>query len=55
MFGIHSPSTVMAELGTYIIQGLLDGISSLVDSIKQIWENIKQTAISTFNSVKDNI
>lgn len=55
VFGIHSPSTVMAELGTYIIQGLLDGISSLVDSIKQIWENIKQTAISTFNSVKDNI
>lgn len=55
VFGIHSPSTVMAELGTYIIQGLLDGISSLVDSIKQIWENIKQTVISTFNSVKDNI
>lgn len=55
VFGIHSPSTVMAELGTYIIQGLLDGISSLVDSIKQIWENIKQTAISIFNSVKDNI
>lgn len=55
VFGIHSPSTVMAELGTYIIQGLLDGISSLVDSIKRIWENIKQTAISIFNSVKDNI
>lgn len=55
VFGIHSPSTVMAELGTYIIQGLLDGISSLVDSIKQIWENIKQTAISIFNSMKDNI
>lgn len=55
VFGIHSPSTVMAELGTYMIQGLLDGISSLIDSIKQIWENIKQTAISIFNSVKDNI
>ena len=55
VFGIHSPSTVMAELGTYMIQGLLDGISSLVYSIKQIWENIKQTAISIFNSVKDNI
>ena len=55
VFGIHSPSTVMAELGTYIIQGLLDGISSLVDSIKRIWKNIKQTAISIFNSVKDNI
>ena len=55
VFGIHSPSTVMAELGTYMIQGLLNGISSLIDSIKQIWENIKQTAISIFNSVKDNI
>lgn len=55
VFGIHSPSTVMAELGTYIIQGLLNGISSLIENVKQIWKNIKQTAISIFNSVKDNI
>ncbi len=53
--GIHSPSTVFAEYGQFIVQGLFNGISSLIDSIKQIWENIKQTAISIFNSVKDNI
>ncbi len=27
-FGIHSPSTVMAEMGKYIIQGLLNGLKS---------------------------
>ena len=53
--GIHSPSTAFAEYGQFIVQGLFNGISSLIDSIKQIWENIKQTAISIFNSVKDNI
>ena len=53
--GIHSPSTVFAEYGQFIVQGLFNGISSLIDSIKQIWENIKQTAINIFNSVKDNI
>lgn len=44
-FGIHSPSTVMAEIGTYIMQGLLNGIKSLVGSvvksIQDVWSGIK--------------
>lgn len=54
-FEIHSPSKVMAELGTYIIQGLFNGISSLVGNIEQIWENLKTTTVNIFNNVKDNV
>ena len=42
VFGIHSPSTVMAEMGNYIMQGLLNGISALVFKVQNIWDNIKQ-------------
>lgn len=33
ILGIHSPSTVFAEIGGYIIQGLSDGISSAIDLV----------------------
>lgn len=43
--GIHSPSTVFAEIGTNMMQGLINGISSLMQSVvslfSKIWENIK--------------
>ncbi|ADD80808.1 tape measure protein [Rhodococcus phage ReqiDocB7] len=29
-FGIHSPSTVMAEIGGYIIEGLINGLEAIV-------------------------
>ena len=41
VFGIHSPSTVMAEMGSYLMQGLLNGISGLVERISEIWNDIK--------------
>lgn len=54
-FGIHSPSTVMAEMGKFLIQGLLDGIKGLAGSVKQAWDSMKQTAVSTWETVKQNI
>lgn len=54
-FGIHSPSTVMAEQGNYIMQGLLNGITNLVDNVKQIWENMRNTAIQKFIEIKNSI
>ena len=54
-FGINSPSTVMAEMGGYIIEGLKNGITSLIDKITEIWNNMKETAISIFNSVKEKL
>lgn len=39
-FGIHSPSTKMAEMGEFIVQGLFDGIAGLIDIIIQPFEEI---------------
>lgn len=33
-FGIHSPSTVMAELGGYLLDGLFNGLAGIGDRIK---------------------
>ncbi len=55
LFGIHSPSTVMAEMGRYIIEGLLNGIKSLVPNVQEIWERMKETALIIWNSVKDSL
>lgn len=45
LFGIHSPSTVFAELGGYMIDGLKEGLSGIWESIKGIftglWNNLK--------------
>lgn len=47
-FGIHSPSTVMAELGVNLIQGLLDGMLSLLRSIGSwLKENLIDPIINT--------
>lgn len=54
-FGIHSPSTVMAELGKYLIEGLLNGIKGLAGSVKQAWDSMKQTAVQTWETVKQNV
>lgn len=54
-FGINSPSTVFYELGTYITEGLYNGIQSLINTITEIWENIKSTAINIFKNIKTKI
>ena len=45
-FEIHSPSKKMKELGGFVIEGLLEGISSLVDTVTTIFQGI-WTAIQT--------
>lgn len=55
MFGIHSPSTVMAELGTNIMQGLINGIQALFDVVNNLWNGIKQVVVNVFNNVKNFI
>lgn len=69
-FGIHSPSTVMAEQGNFIVEGLLNGIknvwhtitdffSGALDGIKnvcsQAWEGIKTGASTAWNGIKDTV
>lgn len=67
LFGIHSPSTVMAEIGAFLIEGLLQGISdtwqgildffgnaldALTTSIGQAWDNIKEVASTAWENIK---
>lgn len=53
-FGIHSPSTVMAEMGTFIIQGLLNGIESLFSNVKETLEELKGIFVSKLEKIKDS-
>ena len=45
-FGIHSPSTVMADMGGYLMEGLINGI-------KDGWNNIKESVGTVAQSVID--
>ncbi len=53
-FGIHSPSTVMAEIGGYLIDGLKNGIGDVWKKIKEKFETFKQRTTSWFNSSTNN-
>ena len=69
-FGIHSPSTKMAEMGGYIIQGLCNGIknawssitgffSNALNSIKttlsNAWQSVKTTATTAWSGIKNTL
>lgn len=53
LFGIHSPSTVMAELGGYIVDGLCNEISDSITKVKEIFEEILTTIQSVFEMIGD--
>lgn len=57
LFGIHSPSTVMAEIGRYLIEGLIQGLensmSNLVRPLANLSEKIKNGFQSAFDGVKN--
>ncbi len=65
-FGIHSPSTVMAEMGGYLMDGLLGGIKGLVedvvgvftgigDRIGETWENITTAASTAWEGISTTV
>lgn len=47
--GINSPSTVMAEQGNYIIQGLLKGLETMPDAVSQLFQSTLDS-ITTWGS-----
>ena len=68
LFGIHSPSTVFAEMGGQLIAGLAEGISAawtaiteffssaasaLIDFLSNAWDGIKASAVSAWESIRD--
>lgn len=59
LFGIHSPSTVMAEIGKMLMQGLYNGIESFVETIKKIfetlWNGIKTTTETAWKGITSTV
>ena len=70
VFGIHSPSTVMADMGVLLVEGLFGGLKSvwnkitgffsekltgIKDAFKGAWNSIKTTTATVFGAVKDKI
>lgn len=53
LFDIHSPSTVMAELGTFLMEGLFNGISSLVENVASIFGDLKQKIGEKWSEISD--
>lgn len=49
-FGIHSPSTVMAEQGGYIIAGLKKGITDAISGVTETAKKILSAIKSTFDN-----
>lgn len=45
IFGIHSPSTVMAELGAYMGQGFANGITSTEDGVNHSMDEMTSSAL----------
>lgn len=68
LFGIHSPSTVFAEMGGFLIDGLLQGISEtwgniveffsgaaegLINFLGESWDTIKEAASVAWEAIKE--
>ncbi len=57
LFGIHSPSTVFAEIGSFLIQGLINGISSLIGNVSSvivgIWDGLKKSISDKTQEILD--
>ena len=63
-FGIHSPSTVMIEMGQYLMEGLRNGISNFIssviakfaeikDKIVEKWTETRKKTEETWNNIKN--
>ena len=70
LFGINSPSTVMQELGGFLIDGLLKGITDtwhsitdfftktlpeLGDKIKNKWDDIRKSTEEKFGAIRETL
>lgn len=53
LFGIHSPSTVMAEQGIYIMQGLMNGVVSMVASVVSVFSGLWTSIQGVFSHITD--
>lgn len=50
-FGIHSPSTVFADIGQFLIKGLMNGVSGMLGSVRQGFTKLVDTIIAPFRNL----
>lgn len=53
LLGIHSPSTVFTEIGGYIMQGMINGITALIETVKTHFKNLVTNIKSFFTSLPE--
>lgn len=54
-FGIHSPSRVMMDMGSYIVEGLTVGISNEEKSLRSSANHMSKTIFDTFDDIDERI
>jgi phage-related protein len=52
LFGIHSPSTVFAEFGGYMMEGLKNGVNNAIEAVKKVVTKVWTTIKGVFSTVK---
>lgn len=55
LFGIHSPSTVMAEIGRYLMEGLIQGLENSMGNLVRPLTNLSEKIRSGFQSAFDGV
>jgi phage-related protein len=51
-FGIHSPSTLMFDMASDIVNGFLNGFGEFATSVGEKWEEIKTALATKFEEIK---
>ncbi len=54
-FGIHSPSTVMKEMGGYLIEGLREGLGGIWEKVKEKFSELWEGISNWFSDKKEKI
>lgn len=51
LLGIHSPSTVFAEIGKNVVEGFINGLSDLKDKVVEVFNQTKEAAKKPINAI----
>ena len=54
LFGIHSPSTVFADFGVNLIEGLAEGIVSMISALGEAWQKIGDAVFDAITGIVTN-
>lgn len=54
-FGIHSPSTLMAEKARFILEGIINGIKELPEKVSEFFRKMRDKAVEIIELLKSNV